>query len=67
MANKNWFVLFILEEKWLKIELKLIWTLIKKENKKNDHLIEKQGLLWKYFCDFGYLHVFVIFWIIDKN
>jgi len=36
--------------------------LIKKENKKNDHLIENQGLLWKYFCEFfGYLDVFVIF------
>ena len=61
VANKNWFVFFILKEKWLKVELKLIWNLIKKENKKNDHLIENQGLLWKYLWIFGYLHVFVVF------
>ena len=39
------FVFFNLKEKRLKVELKLIWNLIKKENKKNDHLIENQGLL----------------------
>jgi len=45
VANKNWFVFFNLKENRLKVELKLIWNLIKKENKKNDHLIESQGLL----------------------
>jgi len=43
-----------------------IW--LRKKNKKNDHLIENQGLLWKYFCEFfGYLNFFGYFWIIDEN
>ena len=36
------------------------WNLIKKEIKKGNHLIVNQGLLWKYFCDFCYLNVFVV-------
>jgi len=58
----NWFVFLILKDKGLKLELKLIWNLIKKETKKNNHSIESRGLLWKYFCEFfGYFNVFVIF------
>ena len=34
VANKNWFVFFMLKEEWLKVELKLIWNLIKKEIKR---------------------------------
>jgi len=41
--------------------IKLIDIWLRKENKKNDHLIENQSLLWKYFCGFCYLNVFIIF------
>jgi hypothetical protein len=51
----------------LKVWLKLIWYLIKKENKKDDHLIENQGLLWKYFCDFWFFECFCCFGIINEN
>jgi len=46
VAKWNWFVFFILKKKKLKVELKLIWNLIKKENKKGNHLILDQGLLY---------------------
>ena len=68
--NGQWIfvcVFFYIKEKWLKVELKLIWNLIKKENKKNDHLIENQGLLWKYFCDFWFFECFCCFGIINEN
>jgi len=39
------FVFFNIEENRLEVELKSIGNLIKKENRKNDHLIKDQGLL----------------------
>jgi len=45
VANENWFVFFNLEENRLKVEFKFDCNLIKKENKKRNHLILDQGLL----------------------
>jgi len=62
VANEYLFVFFDIERKKLKVELKLIWNLIKKEDKKRNHLILDQGLLWKnVFGDFCYLDIFVVF------
>jgi len=47
------------------IELKLTWNLIKKETKMNDHSIESRGLLWKYFCGFLVIWMFLLFLNID--
>jgi len=52
VTNEYLFVFFNIKENGLTIELKLIWNLIKKETKMNDHSIESRGLLWKYFCEY---------------
>ena len=45
VANENWFVFFILKEKWTQGMIKLIEVCLRNKIKKNDHWIENQGLL----------------------
>jgi hypothetical protein len=55
--QKEFVCVFYIERKWwLKIWLKLIWYLIKKENKNNDHLI---------FVKVYYENIFFYFWLFE--